>query len=173
MSALVEENPFPAKPRSGYRSSSAQKPIRNLRRAIQELHFNVTVGLLSLAPQLLYAENGTAIANTFSFENVWNYDPFVLLMAYAVAAFLDALAIAVGVLAMVQNGGVLGFEFARILSTTRASLSLDAVVGRWRDGLDPVPSVAQKTRVMYGEVTDRGLHRRVGFGLEDEVTVLK
>jgi hypothetical protein len=172
MSALVEDLPFPPKLVGPY-STAAQKPVRDLRRAIQDLHFNVTVGLLSLAPQLLYSENSTAEAETFLSENVWSYDAFVLLLTYAIAAVLDVLAIILGVAAMMRNGGVYGFEFARVLATTRASTALDAQLQGWEDGMDPIPQVAKKTRVMYGVVGDAGPRQRAGFGLEHEVAAIR
>jgi len=169
MSALVEDTPFPLETGLPYRSISAQKPVRNLRQVVQDLHFNITVGLLSLAPHLVYSENGTAVADTFDAKNVWIYDPFVLVLVYSIAAFLDLVTIVIGIVAMIYIGGASGFEFARVLATTRASERLYAVASDWEDGMDPIPCVAEKTRIMFGEVVGSDGRRRVGFGLEGEV----
>jgi hypothetical protein len=173
-SALVEEMPFPARTQSVFLTPSAQKPVQNLRQAFEQLHFNITVGLLSLAPALLYADNGTAVGvETSTVENVWQYDPLILLVVYAAAAVVDIVVIAVGVWAMARNGGAAGLEFARVVAATRASKALDATVAGWEDVVDPVPAAMEKTNVRYGHVDDgSGPRRRVGFGLEGEVTPL-
>lgn len=170
MSALVENMPFPPLTSSNYLTPSAQKPIRDLRDAVQQLHFNITVGMLSFGPELLYAENGTATGvETFTTENVWSYDPLILVLVYAVAAAADLAVIVIGVVAMVRNRGASGFEFARVLATTKASEALDVVIAReWGDGLDPMPKEVQEVKVRYG-VVKRGGREKVGFGLKGEV----
>ncbi|KAK0623791.1 hypothetical protein B0T14DRAFT_495208 [Immersiella caudata] len=162
--ALVEEMPFPSLSSSVHDLSSAQKPILNLREAMEELHFNITVGLLSMGPGLLYADNGTTdgIAESKTTENVWVYEPIVLVVVYAVAAVVDLLVIGIGVRAMVKNGGASGFEFGRVVATTGG---LGGRVEEWEDGLDPMPTVVEKTRVRFGVVEGEG-RRRVGFGVE-------
>lgn len=169
-SALVEETPFPLDSPSSFRPIGTSKPVRNLRQAIQDLHFNITVSLLSLAPQLLYTENGTVTPEIFIAENVWRYSPRVLVVTYAAAALFDALAVVIGLLAMVRNRGVYGLEFSRIVATTRASSRLDFLVSGWGDGLQPVPKEIQKAKVMYGAIGDGG---PLGFGVEEEVVRLR
>ena len=69
------------------------------------------MGLLSLAPGLLYADNGTAVGvETWTTENVWQYDPLILLVVYAIAALVDIVVIVIGVWAMARNGGASGFK---------------------------------------------------------------
>jgi hypothetical protein len=169
-SALVEETPFPLDSPSAFRPIGTSKPVRNLRKAIQDLHFNITLSLLSLAPQLLYTENGTVTADVFITENVWSYSPLVLVATYAAAAFFDALAVVVGIVAMVRNKGVYGLEFSRIVATTRASIGLDTLVAGWGDGLEPVPKEVKEGKVMYGAVAGG---RALGFGVEEEVMRLR
>lgn len=125
-----------------------------------------------MGPGLLYADNGTAeegTVETWTTENIWVYDPPVLVVVYAVAAMVDLLVICVGLWAMASNGGTIsGFEFARIVATTKG---LDReLVQDWEDGLDPIPKKIEETRVKYGVIEDGGGRRRVGFGL-DEVVV--
>lgn len=156
--------PFPAGNPSVNLLASAQKPILHLREAMEELHFNITVSLLSMGPGLLYAENGTAAGRVEmqATENVWVYEPLLLVSVYAVAAVVDVLVMCVGLWAVVKNGGTSGFEFARVVATTRG---LDReVVKEWEDGLDPVPEKVEKRRVRYGLIEDRG-RRRFGFRL--------
>ncbi|KAH6893066.1 hypothetical protein B0T10DRAFT_591958 [Thelonectria olida] len=169
-SALVEDTPFPLDSPSAFRPIGIAKPVRNLRQAIQDLHFNITVSLLSLAPQLLYTENGTVTADVFITENVWSYSPLVLLATYAAAAFFDALAVVIGVVAMVRNKGVYGLEFSRIVATTRVSGRLDSLVAAWGDGLEPMPKEVKEGKVMYGAVAGG---RALGFGVEEEVVRLR
>jgi len=122
-----------------------------------------------MGPALLYAENGTAEGNveTRAAENVWVYEPLVLIVVYAAAAAIDALVIGVGLWAAAENGGTSGFEFARVVATTRG---LDREVFKeWGDGLDPVPKKVERTRVRYGLIEDRRGRRRAGFRLEGEV----
>jgi len=101
-----------------------------------------------------------------STENVWVYEPLVLVVVYAVAAAVDLVVIGVGVWAMMRNGGTGGFEFGRIVAMTRG---LGEVVGRWEDGLDPVPDVVEKTRVRCGIAEGGEGKSRVGFTVEGEV----
>ena len=109
-----------------------------------------------MGPGLLYADNGTAEGRveTMSTENVWVYEPLVLVVVYAVAAAVDLVVIGVGVWAMMRNGGTGGFEFGRIVAVARG---LGEVVGRWEDGLDPVPAEGGEGK------------SRVGFTVEGEV----
>ncbi|KAK4209446.1 hypothetical protein QBC37DRAFT_430415 [Rhypophila decipiens] len=184
MSALVEEMPFPLLSTSEYHGSSAQKPVAELRPLFEQLHFNITVGLLSLGPSLLYAENGTSVgpAEVRRVEDVWVYDPLVLLAVYGLAALGDLLVIIVGVVIMARrNRGVLGFEFARVLAATKASQELvDSVAVEWKDLLDPMPRATGRKRIRWhdGLVTgedgvadsnDMMLRRQVvGFKLDGE-----
>jgi hypothetical protein len=161
MSALVQDLPFPLQSNSGYRSVMAQKPVQYLRQSIQDLHFNVTVGLLSLAPQLLYSQATTVDAETQNTENVWSYDWHVLVATYGTAAFLDIISVVIGIRAMLKNGGCSGLGFTRTVATSRANRDLDDVVDSWDHGMDPVPQNIQETRIMFGLV--QGMRRRVGF----------
>jgi hypothetical protein len=160
-------------------SPPSQKPVQDLRPLFEQLHFNVTVGLLSLAPGLLYADNGTVgEVEVWSVENVWRYEPLVLIAVYAAAVLVDVLVIAVGVWAMVRNGGAAGFEFARVVAATVASAKLRAAVEEWDDGLDPAPAATEKTKVKFGLVGGGGgdgpnQRKRIGLGLDEEVTPLR
>ncbi|KAM7182649.1 hypothetical protein V8F33_014139 [Rhypophila sp. PSN 637] len=104
-------------------------------------------------PSLLYAENGTSVgpAEVNSVEYVWGYDPVVLLAVYGLAALGDLLVIVVGVVTMArQNRGVLGFEFARVLTATKASPELvDSVAGEWKDLLDRMPRETGKKTIRW------------------------
>jgi hypothetical protein len=104
-SSLVDPVPFPLHPASVFSTVSSQKPVRALRQAIQDLHFNITVGMLSLAPELVYTQAATVIAEMRTTENVWTYDWRVLVAAYAITALLGLLSVLVGVHAMSANGG--------------------------------------------------------------------
>ncbi|KAH8704498.1 hypothetical protein GQ44DRAFT_764111 [Phaeosphaeriaceae sp. PMI808] len=150
MSALVQDLPFPLESYSGYRSSMAQKPVQFLRNAIQELHFNITVGLLSLTPQLLYSQNATVDVETQIAENVWSYDWHILIATYGTAAFLDIIAIIIAVRAMMKNGGCYGVGFARTVATTKNNRALDHVPRVWEHGMDPMPNDVKYTRVSFG-----------------------
>jgi hypothetical protein len=178
-SALVEEMPFPARNPSVFMSPPSQKPVQDLRPLFEQLHFNVTVGLLSLAPGLLYADNGTVgEVEVWGVENVWRYDPLVLIAVYGAAVLVDVLVIVVGVWAMVRNGGAAGFEFARVVAATAASAKLRAALEEWEDRLDPAPAATEKTKVRYGLLGAEGVDgpnqgRRAGFGLDEEVTPLR
>ncbi|CAM1503169.1 Fc.00g079450.m01.CDS01 [Cosmosporella sp. VM-42] len=155
-SALVEETPFPLDSPSSFRPIGTAKPVRHLRQVIQDLHFNITISLLSLAPQLLYTEDGTVTAEMFTTENVWSYSPRVLVATYAAAALFDTVAVIIGLLAMAPNKGVYGLEFSRIVATTRASSRLDSLVVEWGDGLEPAAKEIQKRKLMYGAIGNGG-----------------
>ncbi|KAH7134949.1 hypothetical protein B0J11DRAFT_595781 [Dendryphion nanum] len=149
MSGLVQDLPFPLQSNSVYRSSMSQKPVQFLREAIQQLHFNVTVGLLSLAPQLLYSQNGTIDVETRNSENVWSYDWHVLVGTYGAAALFDLVAVIIAVRAMARNGGCSGIGFARTIATTNNNRVLDTVAYTWEHGMDPVPEDVKKMRISF------------------------
>ena len=161
MSALVQDLPFPLQSTSGYRSVMPQKPVQFLREAIEQLHFNVTVGLLSLTPQLLYSQVAMSDVETRNAENVWGYDWRVLVATYGVAALLDLIAIVLGVRAMLKNGGCSGLGFIRTVATSRANSNLDDVMDAWEHGMDPVPDDIKKAKVRFGLI--QGTRQRVGF----------
>jgi hypothetical protein len=167
-SGLVDPVLFPLHPASAFSTVSSQKPVRALRQAIQDLHFNITVGMLSLAPELVYAQAAMVIAEIRTTENIWTYDWRVLVAAYAIAALLGLLSVLVCVHAMSANGGCGDLGFMRVVATTRASAGLNAAVEGWESGLDPVPERVEKTKVMFGEVLGGG-RRRIGFGVGREV----
>lgn len=172
ISALVEELPFPGRDRRGYLVPPPQKPILGLREAIEQLHFNITIGLLSIGPNLLYADNGTTdgTVETRTMEIVWLYEPLMLAAVYAAAAVVDLSVICVGVWAMVRNGGMSGFEFARVVAAT---MEVDrGIAEEWEDGLDQVPKKVGETKLRYGVVRE-GVRIRVGFGYDGEVGNLK
>jgi len=166
MSALVEDLPFPAPSISPLLTSWSQKPVRYLSQAIIELHFNVTVGLLSLTPNLAYSQVDTVEIQTQDDENVWSYDWQVLVLAYGIAACLNATAMCLGIFAMVRNGGCSGFGFLRILATTKNSRTLGNVVENWNDGMDPIPSNVKNINVKF-EATG-GIQQRIGFRVVDD-----
>jgi len=85
-SGLVGPVPFLLHPTSVFSTVSPQKSVRALSQAIQDLHFNITVGMLSLAPELVYAQAATLTAEIRTTENIWTYDWRVLVAAYAIAA---------------------------------------------------------------------------------------
>jgi hypothetical protein len=124
--------------------------------------------MLSLAPELVYAQAATVTAEMRTTENVWTYDWRVLVAAYAIAALLGLLSVLLGVHAMSANGGCGDLGFVRVVATTRASAGLDAAVEGWENGLDPVPERVEKTKVMFGEVLGGG-RRRIGFEVGREV----
>jgi len=167
MSALVEDVPFPAYSVSPLRTTWSQKPVRYLSQAIVELHFNVTVGLLSLTPNLAYSQVDTVEIQTQDDENVWSYDRHVLVLAYGIAASLNVIAMCLGIFAMIRNGGCSGFGFLRILATTKNSRTLGNVVENWNDRMDPIPNNVKSISVKFEEAG--GIQQRVGFRVIDEL----
>ncbi|KAF2685989.1 hypothetical protein K458DRAFT_402540 [Lentithecium fluviatile CBS 122367] len=161
MSALVQDLPFPLQSKFQCRSVMAQKPVQDLRTAIEGLHFNITVGLLSLTPQLLYFQADTVDVEIRGAENVWSYDWHVLTATYGVAALLDIIAVVLGIRAMLKNGGCSSLGFIRTVATSRANRALDNVVDGWEHGLDPVPKDVKRARVRFGVV--QRTRPRVGF----------
>lgn len=151
MSALVQDLPFPLQSTSGHRSVMAQKPVQFLRKAIEDLPFNVTVGLLSLTPQWLYSQAAKVGVETRSSEKVWSYDWHVLAASYSVAALLDVIAVVIAARAMSKNGGCSSLGFARTVATSRNSRALDNAVDAWEHGVDPVPNDVKKAKVVFGE----------------------
>jgi hypothetical protein len=170
-SALVDPIPFPNPPSAVMYSVAPQKPVKNLREAMEELHRKITIGLLSLAPELVYSETTDLNVQVRVPENVWSYDRRVLLILYGVVIFADLVTVSVGIHCMSQNGGCTGLGFMRTIAMTRASPRLDTAVGSWSSGFDPIPNEAQDTKIMYGEMVDGS--QRQGYGVVGEVSTLR
>ena len=180
--SLVEALPFPlpnaslTNNPSTQGSNGIQKPVRNLRAAVEELHFNITVGMLSM-PYLIDLQNDTATAILSSFDNRWTYNWVQLVAVYGAMVCVTVFAMAVGVRAIISNDGVAVDRsgFLRVLMTTR-NPTLDTIVRGRERGEDYMQKEIQGTRVMLGEIV-RGPYSittgRVGFGLETEVAGLR
>lgn len=179
---LVEQQPFP---QPNLTSTSAdnspgtigiQKPVRNLRAAIEQLHFNITVGMLTI-PHLIYLQNETTAAYVTTFENRWNYNWLPLVAAYGGCALINVLAILIGAAAIIHNDG-LGVGrtgFLRMLMTSR-NPTLDAIVGMRGRGDDDMQTEIEDMKVKFGELrnarTGNG-NGYVAFGAEGEVLELR
>lgn len=179
---LVDEQPFP---RPNITSNNIdntpgtmgiQKPIRDLRTALERLHFNITVGMLTI-PNLIYAQNETVSAQTTTFENRWTYNWIPLAAAYAGCALLNFLALIVGTMAIIDNEGrgVGKSGFLRMVMTTRNS-TLDGIVGDRGRGDDDLQEEVDMFKVKLGELQDprSGVGTgRIAFGMENEVLELR
>lgn len=161
MSGLVQDEPFPLQSSSPYRSVLAQKPVRFLREAIENLHSNITVGLLSLSPQLLYSQTEIVDVQTQNSANVWSYDWRVLVAIYSIAALVDVISIVLGVRAMRKNGGASDLGFARVVATTRKNSALDQLMASWEHGMDPVPPNIESAHIQFKDT--EGVGQGTGF----------
>ncbi|KAH6675854.1 hypothetical protein B0J14DRAFT_691908 [Halenospora varia] len=179
---LVDEQPFPRPNTTSYNIDNTpgtmgiQKPIRDLRTALERLHFNITVGMLTI-PNLIYAQNETVSAQTTTFENRWTYNWIPLAAAYAGCALLNFLALIVGTMAIIDNEGrgVGKSGFLRIVMTTRNS-TLDGIVGDRGRGDDDLQEEVDMFKVKLGELQDprSGVGTgRIAFGMENEVLELR
>jgi hypothetical protein len=178
---LVEEQPFPRPNIAGYINNSPgtmgiQKPIHDLRSALEYLHFNITVGMLTI-PNLIYAQNETVSAQMTTFENRWTYNWIPLAAAYGACALLNLFALIIGAMAIVDNKGqgVDKSGFLRTMLTTR-NPTLDAIVGGRGRGDDGLQKEVDMFKVKLGELQDprSGVGTgRVAFGMENEVLALR
>jgi hypothetical protein len=162
--------PFPSNPGS----NGIQKPIRYLKTAIEELHFNVTVGMLTI-PNLIYLQNTTSTASTSNIENIWEYNWIPLAAAYGGCAAVNIFAIMIGIAAIVNSDGV-GINRSgvlRILMTTR-NRTLDTIIGDRGRGDDDMQEEVEDTRVRFGSLTRRGSQEGLlAFGVEQEIAEWK
>ncbi|KAH8676497.1 hypothetical protein BGZ60DRAFT_429013 [Tricladium varicosporioides] len=179
---LVDEQPFP---RPNITSSmidntpgtmGIQKPIRDLRTAIEHLHFNITVGMLTI-PNLIYAQNETVSAQTTTFENRWTYNWIPLAAVYAGCAFLNFLALIIGTMAIIDNEGrgIDNAGFLRTVMTTRNS-TLDEIMDNRGRADGDLQEEIKMFKVKLGELQDprSGVGTgRVAFGMENEVLELR
>jgi len=170
---LVDPEPFPRHAKSVFYNTSPQKPVKGLREVVEQLHFNATVSMLALAPDLVYADVQSVPATTQATHNVWVYNWVFLVGAYAIAAFLDIFAVLTGIVAMRKNRVCLDFGFLRVATTTRKLGSLARLFHGWEQGEDPVPDSVKKERVMFGHVHDSDGSAGMGFGVKGEVVKLK
>ncbi|KAH9204019.1 hypothetical protein DL95DRAFT_398852 [Leptodontidium sp. 2 PMI_412] len=180
---LVEEVPFPRLNATMTGLNGIQKPIRDLRTAIEELHFNITVSMLKI-PNLMYLQDETVNATVKTFANRWGYNWVPLAAIYGACALINLCAIVVAVMAIWDNGGV-GVDssgFLRIMMTTR-NRTLDTLVGNKGQGDDDMRTEVAGTMVKFGElvgVNEKGRPKgdsatsvMVGFGVQGEVVDLR
>ncbi|KAJ6259018.1 hypothetical protein Dda_5914 [Drechslerella dactyloides] len=173
-SRIVEAVPFP-KPDGAF---GIQKPVRDLARAIEELHFNVTVGMLSIQ-DLAWLKNETVPSTQYVGRNVWSYRWLTLAAVYGAFAAANVVALAVGLYAIVQNHG--GFikndSFLRIMMTTR-NPELDRLTESVSDGRgdDDEQELLEEKEVRFGylvrEPQGFNRHKKVGFGFPNSVVGL-
>jgi hypothetical protein len=166
---LVEPVPFPLLNASMFPYSNdpgslgIQKPVRNLAAKLAELHFNITVGMLSI-PNLIYLQNETVLANISTTQTQWTYNPTPLAATYGGFFVAGLVIVVLAVAAILGNDGV-GVDnngFLRALMTTR-NVEFDAAVahaGAGR-GEDYMQEVLRDTEVQFGRLQSGGA---VGFG---------
>ena len=186
-SRLVEPVAFPAADPAMDQASmpglgdgfGIQKPVQDLAAAIAELHFNATVGMLSI-PDLVYLANETVPSTQFVVRSQWTYDRRTLAAVYGAFVAANALALVVGLAAVADNAGVFVRKdgFLRLLMATR-NPDLDRLVGPVSDGRgdDREQSLLKSREVRFGYLlreSEGGAQERrmVGFGLPDSVVGL-
>ncbi|KAK6335487.1 hypothetical protein TWF696_002261 [Orbilia brochopaga] len=181
-SKLVEAVPFPPELPGGLGGPfGIQKPVRDLAQAIEELHFNVTVGMLSIQ-DLSWLKNETVSSTQYVSQNQWTYNWLTLAAVYGGFALANIVALAVGLYAIVQNHG--GFikndGFLRIMMTTR-NPELDRLTEPVSDGRgdDDEQELLEDREVRFGYLlqdppsgAEYSSTRRVGFGFPDSVVGL-
>ena len=189
---LVEREPFPLANLSVTvtpntpGSTGIQKPVRNLARAVEQLHFNITVGMFSI-PQLIYLQNETVMARAVLAEPRWAYNPLPLLAVYGAffAASLASVVLALVAVAGNEGIGILESGFLRALMTTRSADFSAAVVGEAGKGEDFHQKQLRKVEVQFGvpgpAAHEAGSDAKIGpavgpvagFGLRERVTTFK
>jgi hypothetical protein len=190
---LVEAEPFPLinATRASYPNNpgytGTQKPVRNLAAAIEQLHANITIGMLSL-PRLVYLQAETVPAAS-SAQGLprWTYNPVPLLAVYGAFLAANLLAAVLALAAVAGNGGVgvADIGFLRALLTTRSADFQAAVSGAMGRGEDYQQDVLRGVEVRFGELAAGGEDRvarrgvgtgadtLIGFGLRERVDKLK
>ncbi|EPS38928.1 hypothetical protein H072_7330 [Dactylellina haptotyla CBS 200.50] len=182
-SKLVEPIPFPkplleASDTSGTGWDAGfgiQKPVRDLARVIEELHFNVTVGMLSIQ-SLAWLKNETVSSTRFISENQWTYDWKILAAVYGAFVVANLLALAVGLYSIMKNNATFIQEdgFLRTMMTTR-NPELDQLTEQVSDGRgdDDEQQLLERQEVRFGYLAqdpqERYHRRKVGFGLPESV----
>jgi hypothetical protein len=140
---LVEDEPFPA-------NSTAQKPVGNLAKAIEELHQNITLGIFTMSPNIQYLVNDTVLATVSHDEIRWSYDTRTLLFSYLAFIIVTITSVGFGVVGILDNGGVgvLRNGFIRTLMTTRGQ-EFDHLVGGSIKGEDFMQDRIQSVEVKF------------------------
>lgn len=108
MGVVIEEEPLPTVNVTGANQpgqSGIQKPVSNLTAAIEQLHFNVTVGMLSI-PNLIYLQAETTTGSQAAGENQWAFDWVQLVALYGAFLLVNLIAGGVAVAAIDDNGGI-------------------------------------------------------------------
>jgi hypothetical protein len=171
---LVEPIPFLPPSEFGVPADAGiEKPVADLARKIEELHANITLGMLSI-PNLIYLQNETVSARNTGSEPQWSYAWVPLAATYG--AFFVALLFAgmLAVWAILDNDGVGVADngFLRALLTTRSPDFDQASQGLGR-GEDYQQSTLRDLRVQFGRIADAYGGQSTGFGLEGRVDKLE
>lgn len=143
----VEANAFPS--RSDVRTGRRE----DLKSALEMLFQNITMSLLSdemLWPNDTspYARNLESEVTFNTYHNVYVYAYATPWVAYGLAIFFTAIAMALGMLAIALNNGTYTNDFSTILRTSRAAEMSEEVREEERDGRQPLPRLLAKAQII-------------------------
>jgi hypothetical protein len=142
---------------------------------LNSLLMNVTLSIM--ASYGLW--NTTTNVTTMTPVNVYEFSrPMNLYFPYGVGLLLALVFIVLGALALRQNGvSATDGGFIQLITTTTGSSKLnEAAAGGCLGGSENVPQQLKDLKIRFGETVDagegKGLVKRAGFGVEDEVRPL-
>lgn len=110
-----------------------------------------------------------------SLVNFYAYDSRNLLLTYGMAILITLLFVVLGARAFDMNGISSSTSFSSILLTTR-NQTLDDLATGYALGSQPLNKAIGATKLRFGIIGGKGVNgeseRKVGFGLDSEVTAL-
>ena len=94
----------------------------------------------------IYAPPSTDV-NLPAYHNIYAYSEWKLWLAYSIAILLAAIAVFVGLVAMILNGASYSNNFSTVFRVARSAEINVTIEGDDEDGRDPLPSYLSKAQV--------------------------
>ncbi|EME78326.1 uncharacterized protein MYCFIDRAFT_216609 [Pseudocercospora fijiensis CIRAD86] len=132
---------------------TAEPSQRSLKDTIEQLFQNITISMLSsdhfqpntsspFAPPLVNVTSPI-------YQNVYEYSPVKLWLAYGIAIALTLLGTILGLIAIFKNGAAFSDDFSTILRTARYARLSREVSYSDSDGRDPLPEYLSETTIVF------------------------
>ncbi|CAG8909080.1 unnamed protein product [Penicillium egyptiacum] len=139
---------------------------KTLARALEDLSHNFTYSLLSLN-----AANTSVPVMSSSPQNFYTYDSRNLLAVYMAALGVTVACVAIGFLALRENGVSQNVSFSSMLLTTR-NPELDHLANGNCLGSFELEKEIGETKLRFGEIEGSEQYKRAAFGTKGSVTAL-
>ncbi|KAI1744693.1 hypothetical protein F4680DRAFT_405753 [Xylaria scruposa] len=148
---MVENPQSPAYQKAVLSALQSSSFNRSLGDVIEEMFQNMTLALFSKPIFLTEGDERMPTNVTFhSFENVYNYQPANLLLAYSLAVGFSVVAASLGLLSIWSSQAAYSFKFSTVMRTT-CDYKTDTLIPRaYRSGEDNLPRDLRRLEIRIG-----------------------